>query len=160
VKSQSRRISGAVGAMALLVLATVVLAADNSGPVAVPIESIKLGPLANAPGGAPPPGVVSAVIIGDITKPGIYVLRNKWPANATLAPHTHHGKWRIYTVLEGELRWGFGSKIDEAKMVRLGPGSVASTGAGDEPHYFITGPQGATINVVAEGPFDSEFVKP
>jgi uncharacterized RmlC-like cupin family protein len=101
--------------------------------------------------------VLSAVIAGDVSKPGIYVLRNKWPPNATLAPHTHGDKWRVYTVLEGELRLGFGPKIDPAKMVRLGPGSVV-TGPTDLPHYFVTGDKGATLNVVAEGPFVTTFV--
>jgi mannose-6-phosphate isomerase-like protein (cupin superfamily) len=97
------------------------------------------------------------VLVGTLNQPGVYVLRNKWPANATLSPHTHGGKWRIYTVLEGEVRWGFGSQVVPAQTVRLGAGSVM-TGPGNMPHYFITGTEGATLQIVAEGPFTTEFV--
>lgn len=118
----------------------------------MPQDTIVLEALAGSP-----PGVTSAVVVGDLNSPGIYVLRNRWPANATLAPHTHGDKWRIYTVLEGEMRFGFGRTIEEAGMIRLGPGSVV-TGPVDLPHYFITGPEGVTLQVVAEGPFTTNFV--
>lgn len=127
-------------------------AAQDQGGIAVPAENIIFEALPNAP-----PGVTSAVIVGDLTKPGVYVLRNRWPANATLAPHTHGDKWRIYTVLEGEIRFGFGPTIEDGEMVLLKAGSVV-TGPVNLPHYFITGPEGATLHVVAEGPFITDFV--
>jgi hypothetical protein len=100
-----------------------------------------------------PPGVLSAVIVGKLDRPGTYVLRNRWPPNTVFGPHTHGEAVRVYTILEGEVWWGFGQTADEAHLVRLGPGSVAYTGPGMEPHYFRTGPDGAVFNVVAEGPF-------
>jgi mannose-6-phosphate isomerase-like protein (cupin superfamily) len=138
----------------LLAFAMPIEGAEEPRGVALPGDTILLVALPGAPA-----GVVSAVLVGDLSKPGIYVLRNKWPPNTTLAPHTHGDKWRVYTVLEGEIRMGFGLKIDEAKMVRLGPGSVF-TGPVDLPHYFITGENGATLHVVAEGPFVTTFVRP
>jgi hypothetical protein len=138
----------------VLVAASSVLAADEKAGIAVPGDSIRYAAIPGAP-----PGVLSAVIAGDLSKPGIYVLRNKWPANTALGPHTHGDKWRVYTVLEGEIHFGFGPKVDKAKMVRLGPGSVF-TGPTDLPHYFITGKDGATLHVVAEGPFVTRFVDP
>ena len=143
-------ISFMTAALASLSIASA--AAPNVG-IAVPGDTIKLAALPGAP-----PGVVSAVLVGEVTKPGIYVLRNKWPANTTLRPHTHGDKWRIYTVLEGEIQVGFGSKIDLAATQRLGPGSVF-TGPTDLPHYFITGASGATLHVVAEGPFVTQYVE-
>jgi hypothetical protein len=120
----------------------------NDDPSAIPNEEVQLEALPNAP-----PGVVSAVLFGDLAKEGLYVLRNRWPAGAVLPPHNHGNATRIYTVLEGEVWWGFGHEIDEAKMVRLGPGGVAVTRPEMPPHYFRVGPEGAVINVVAEGPF-------
>ena len=145
------RIAAGFFGTALVLSAYSLNAQDQSGTI-VPAETIVFEPLPNAP-----PGVTSAVIVGDINKPGIYVLRNKWPANATLAPHTHGDKWRIYMVLEGEIRFGFGPIIEPKKAVRLTAGSVV-TGPVDLPHYFITGPNGATLHVVAEGPFITTFV--
>lgn len=116
-------------------------------------DSISLSALPGAP-----TGVVSAVLVGALDQPGVYVLRNKWPANTTLPPHTHGGHWRIYTVLEGEVRWGFGPDVDATQTVRLGPGSVV-TGPANNPHYFTTGPDGATLQIVAQGPFVTDFVE-
>lgn len=138
---------------AALLLAT---SADSAEPAApIPNETIVYQALPGAP-----PGVLSAMLSGDLSKPGLYVLRNKWPPNAWLAPHNHGPAHRIYTVLEGEAWWGFGDTIDESKMVRLGPGSVAVTGPDLPAHYFRTGPQGLVVNVVAEGPFVTNMIKP
>jgi hypothetical protein len=148
-------VKSAIGSALLAPLALVALAAEQGRDVLIAAESIKLSPT-SAPG--LPPGVQSAVVFGNAAQPGVYVLRNIFPGNATLAPHTHGGKWRIYTVLEGEIRFGFGAKIEESKAVRMGPGSVVATF--DQAHYFMTGPAGATLNVVADGPFVTDFVTP
>lgn len=155
MQSSLRMVGSAIGCALLAVAALVALSAEQARDVLVPAESIMLSPT-SAPG--LPSGVKSAVVFGNATQPGVYVLRNRFPANATLAPHTHGSKWRIYTVMEGEIRFGFGAKIDESSSVRMGPGSVMATY--DRPHYFIAGPSGATLNVVADGPFVTEFVRP
>jgi redox-sensitive bicupin YhaK (pirin superfamily) len=144
----------ALGAVLLALGVHVALSAEQNRDYLIPAESIKLT-ATSAPG--LPPGVQSAVVSGNVAQPGVYVLRNRFPPNVTLAPHTHGKKWRIYTVLEGEIRFGFGPTIDESRMVRLGPGSVVTTF--EKPHYFLTGPAGATLNVVADGPFTTDFVK-
>lgn len=143
---------GALTCALLPLFGSAALAQDHGGR-AVPGDTIQLEALPGAP-----PGVLSAVLSGDIAEPGIYVLRNKWPPNTTLAPHIHGDKWRVYTVLDGEIRFGFGPKIEHDEMIRLGPGSVV-TGPVDLPHYFITGPEGALLNVVAEGPFITIMVE-
>jgi hypothetical protein len=146
------RIISAVGALLLCGSAQ---AQTQSQPAETVVSgaSIELQAVPGAPA-----GVVSAVLVGKLDQSGVYVLRNKWPANATLPPHTHGGRWRIYTVVDGEVHWGFGPKLDMAQTVRLGPGSVM-TGPGDKPHYFVTGALGATLQIVAEGPFTTEFVE-
>jgi hypothetical protein len=130
-----------------------VMSAEQERDVLIPAESIKLAP---ALGPGLPPGVQSAVVFGNVGKPGVYVLRNRFPPNVTLNPHTHGQKWRIYTIMDGEVRFGFGTTVDQAKSVPLKPGSVVATF--DKPHYFVTGPTGATLNVVADGPFVTNFV--
>ncbi len=122
-------------------------------PHAIPNEEIHLEALPNAPS-----GVTSAILFGDLNKEGLYVLRNKWPANAVMAPHNHGEATRIYTVLEGEAWWGFGDEVDESTMVRLGPGGVVVTRPGMPAHYFRTGPDGVVFNVVAEGPFITNMI--
>jgi hypothetical protein len=129
------------------------VAAEQERDALIPAESIVLAP---ATGPGLPPGVQSAVVFGNAGQPGVYVLRNRFPPQVTLSPHTHGQKWRIYTIMEGEVRFGFGTKVDPLKSVLLRPGSVVATF--DKPHYFVTGPSGATLNVVADGPFITDFV--
>ena len=123
-------------------------------PNPFPAEQIVLEALSMSP-----PGVTSAIVAGRLDQPGIYVLRNRWPPDTALGPHTHGDAVRVYTILEGEVWWGFGEEQDESRMVRLGPGSVAYTGPGMAPHYFRTGAEGAVFNVVATGPFVTTMVE-
>jgi hypothetical protein len=144
----------AAATAALLVLASnAALSADQERDVIIPAEAIQLSP---ALGPGLPPGVQSAAVFGDPGQPGVYVLRNTFPPNVTLNPHTHGQKWRIYTIMTGEVRFGFGTKVDPAKSMLLRPGSVVATF--EKPHYFVTGPSGATLNVVADGPFITNFL--
>jgi hypothetical protein len=140
-------------AATLMITATSALSADTVNPGPIPNESIRYEALPGSP-----PGVLSAVLSGDLSAPGLYVLRNKWQPNSWMGPHEHGSAHRIYTVLEGEVYWGYGEKIEESKMVRLGPGSVAVTGPGLPPHYFRAGPEGMVVNVVAEGPFVTNMI--
>ena len=44
-------------------------------------------------------GVETAVLYGDPSKPGLYVVRLKLPAGARVMPHIHPGEARTMTVL-------------------------------------------------------------
>jgi len=57
------------------------------------------------------PGVKLAVIEGDMTKAGPFMIRVKFPANYALGPHTHPGVEHT-TVLSGTLQIGYGTKED------------------------------------------------
>jgi quercetin dioxygenase-like cupin family protein len=102
-----------------------------------------------------PPGVTSVVVLGDLSKDGIYVLRNKFPANSTVPAHSHP-TWRIMTVLEGAVYFGYGPKLDGQQLKRFGPGSVIVEPP-NVPHYFVTKDEGAVIQFVAQGPLKSAF---
>ena len=49
---------------------------------------------------ADPRGYEQALIVGDPTKPGVYVARLRFPSNLRIAPHFHPDD-RIVTVLSG-----------------------------------------------------------
>jgi quercetin dioxygenase-like cupin family protein len=70
-----------------------------------------------------PPAARLAVLIGDPTKPGPYLIRVRLPAGTKMMPHKHPED-RIYTVLAGVFYMGLGDTFDESKLTAYGVGSV------------------------------------
>src|SRR5262245_10648198 len=58
------------------------------------------------------PGAVFAVLAGDPSKAGVYVMHLRMPANIRIEPHSHSETWRIGTVLSGTVYFGYGDKFD------------------------------------------------
>ena len=65
-------------------------------------------------------------------------------------PHSHPNE-RFITVLAGTFLIGTGPKFDRNNTVALGPGSVVHD-IPNQMHFDGTGPEGATIEIVAMGP--------
>jgi quercetin dioxygenase-like cupin family protein len=70
-----------------------------------------------------PPEARLAVVAGDPSKAGPYVVRVKLPAGVQLMPHTHPED-RIYTVMSGVFYIGIGTTFDPDKLQAYAPGSV------------------------------------
>jgi quercetin dioxygenase-like cupin family protein len=81
------------------------------------------------------PGVKLAMLEGDLTKPGPFLMRVKFPANYKLAPHMHPGVEHT-TILSGALRMGYGTR-DDGPTETLTAGTVLITPAGT-PHFLAT----------------------
>jgi quercetin dioxygenase-like cupin family protein len=88
-------------------------------------------------------GVETAVIYGDPSKPGLYVIRLKLPAGAKVMPHIHPGEVRTMTVLSGTLYFGFGNEFDETKLKAYPPGTFF-TELSTTPH-FVSAKDGEVI---------------
>jgi len=100
-------------------------------------------------------GVQFAALLGDQTKPGLYVIRVKFPPHWMDTPHWHPND-RYVTVLQGTWYTGTGPVFDPARAIPLGPGSVMKHpgkgvhwdgSAGDEPvivQIIGIGPAGTT----------------
>jgi hypothetical protein len=58
-----------------------------------------------------PPSARLAVVVGDPTEPGPYVIRVKLPAGVKLMPHVHPED-RVYTVISGVFYIGLGEHFD------------------------------------------------
>ncbi len=67
---------------------------------------------------SPIPGVQTAVISGDPTQSGLYVIRAKLSPGAKVMPHTHPDT-RYDTVLAGEVYFGFGETFDASNTKLL-----------------------------------------
>jgi quercetin dioxygenase-like cupin family protein len=101
------------------------------------------------------PGVKLAVIEGDLTKPGPFVIRVKFPAGFKLAPHTHPTLEHT-TILSGAMRLGYGTKADGPAEV-MPAGTIIITPA-NTPH-FATTPTETIVQTHGVGPWASTPVK-
>lgn len=111
-------------------------------------------------GDAPPSlprGAKLAVVSGDPTMPGPFVVRVQMPAGYTIAPHWHPTDEHV-TVLSGTLAFGMGDTIDKAAMQDLPAGGYALMPA--EMHHYAMAKTAATIQVHANGPLAINYVNP
>lgn len=102
-----------------------------------------------------PPGSRMAVIAGDPTQPGPFVLRAQFPAGYRIAPHWHATQENL-TMLTGTVAVGMGEKFDQASMTDLAPGGYTAMPAGTR-HYLVS-KTAATIQVDGVGPFAINYV--
>lgn len=145
----------AVGAssIALTAHAPQAPAATPPGHIALTPADVKWGP---APP-AVPPGAQVAVLSGDPSKPGPFVIRLKFPDGYKVPAHFHPTDEHI-TVLQGTFRAGMGDAYSEAGLKDFAPGSFIKMPK--EMHHFA-GAKGETIvQVHAEGPFVLTYVNP
>jgi quercetin dioxygenase-like cupin family protein len=92
-----------------------------------------------------------AVLFGDPTKPGLYVMRIKWlPPNNMSRPHTHPND-RFFVVVSGTWWVGSGTKFDPDSTTPVKPGSYVVHYAG-KPHYDGAKNEEAVIQVWGMGP--------
>lgn len=135
-----------VCAAGLLAFASHAAAQVNSGDV-------KWGP---APAVFPAGGQM-AVLSGDPTKPGVFVIRLKMPAGYKIPAHQHPSDEYV-TVVSGDLSLGMGDKLDPAKSAKLAAGGFALAGA--KMNHFAFSNGGAVVQISADGPFSMTYVNP
>ena len=132
--------------------------ADNSG--AAPTSHVMVAPGAITWGDPPPslpPGSKIAVIAGDPSKAGPFVIRAQVPAGYKVAPHWHPGDENL-TILSGTIALGMGETWDESKMQSLGSGGYAALPA-QMRHSFLA-KTASTFQVHGMGPFVVNYVNP
>jgi hypothetical protein len=99
-----------------------------------------------------------AILVGEPTRPGPYVVRVKVPAGVKLMPHVH-SEDRIYTVISGVFYIGRGATFDAAKLKAYPPGSVVVL-PGSTPHFHWARSGEYVTQVTAFGPLGIEYVDP
>jgi quercetin dioxygenase-like cupin family protein len=129
-------------------------AAGSSGQhIMVVPDQLKWGP---APP-ALPPGAQAAVLAGDPSKPGMFVIRAKFPDGYTVPPHWHPTDEYV-TVLSGTLMAGLGDKIDPGSMHALTAGGLAKMPK--RTNHYVRAKGETIIQVQAVGPFELTYVNP
>ncbi len=105
-----------------------------------------------------PPSVRLAVVIGEPSKPGLYLIRVKVPSGVKLMPH-RHPEDRIYTVMSGVFYIGLGEAFDGDKVTAYPPGSVIVL-PGDTWHFHYAKSGEYVTQVTALGPLGLEYLDP
>ena len=111
-------------------------------------------------GPAPPvfaKGAQMAVLSGDPSKAGEFVIRLRFPAGYKVAAH-HHPSDEYVTVISGDFSLGMGDKLDPAKSAALAPGGFALAPA--TMNHFAWTKGGAIVQVNSQGPFGMTYVNP
>ncbi len=103
-----------------------------------------------------PPEARLAVLVGDPTQTGPYVVRVKLPSGVKLMPH-RHPEDRIYTVMSGVFYIGLGEQFDGAKVKAYPPGCLVVL-PGDTPHFHWAKSGEYVTQVTAIGPLGLEYM--
>ena len=102
-----------------------------------------------------PPSARLAVLVGEPTQAGPYVIRVKVPAGVKLIPH-RHPEDRIYTVMSGVFYVGRGDQFDGDKVNAYPPGTVIVL-PGDTWHFHWAKSGEYVTQVTAIGPLGLEY---
>jgi quercetin dioxygenase-like cupin family protein len=102
-----------------------------------------------------PPSARLAVLVGEPSQPGPYVVRVKLPSGVKLMPH-RHPEDRVYTVISGTFYIGFGDRFDADKLVAYPPGALVVL-PGDTYHFHWAKSGEYVTQVTAIGPLGLEY---
>lgn len=105
-----------------------------------------------------PKGAKSALILGDPSKPGVFIAWLKFPANYPIPAHTHPYT-EVITVLKGKLGNGMGEVLDKSKGETLKVGESFVLPAG-HAHYVWTEKEETIVELIATGPWDITYSNP
>lgn len=134
----------------------------NHATPAAPPQHILLTPDAiqwmAAPAASGLPGAVQmAVLAGDPSQAGQFVVRLKLPAGSKIAAHWHPTDENV-TILQGTFAAGMGDKFAESGLKEFPMGSYVLMPR--TMHHFAMAKDDVVIQIAAEGPFAVNYVDP
>jgi quercetin dioxygenase-like cupin family protein len=97
-----------------------------------------------------------AVVQGDPSKPGLYVVRVKFEPHNFSMPHWHNTDRHI-VVLKGTWYMGVGEKFDPSTATPMPVGSYVKHPAG-APHWDGAMDEEVVLQVIGEGPVTTDLV--
>ena len=99
-------------------------------------------------------GAQNAVVVGDPSKPGFYMVYNKWTkGNHFSRPHSHPND-RYIVVLQGTWWVGTGPKFDPANTTPMPAGSFVTHFA-NQVHWDGAKDEDTVLLIMGEGPATS-----
>ena len=105
-----------------------------------------------------PKGSQVAVVKGDPSKAGDFIVRLKFPADFAVPPHSHPGDETVRIVSGGPLHYGMGEKIDMANSGTLEKGYHVTLMAG--MNHWAHAPAATVVQVNGKGPFGITYANP
>lgn len=96
------------------------------------------------------PGLRTAILYGDPSKPGPYAVRNRFPPGVMSRPHSHSSD-RFVVVVSGTWWMGTGEKFDPASTKAAPTGSTAVHFAG-KVHYDGAKDEACEVIIYGIGP--------
>jgi quercetin dioxygenase-like cupin family protein len=142
-----------IAAVAVAGVAFTAPAHSMEGVNTVQPQEIKWGP---APA-VLPPGAEAAILFGDPSREGYFVLRLKFPAGYSVAPHTHPVD-EVVTVISGTFYEGMGETADRRKAQPLPAGSFFVRPPGMAHYVFMQ--EETVIQIGTKGPWGLSYINP
>jgi quercetin dioxygenase-like cupin family protein len=149
----SALVAASTAALSILAFTAPTHAADARHHTVTPASAVQWGP---APPSLPP-GAQAAVLFGNPTKEGPFVLRLKFPAGFEIPPH-RHSKDEYLTVIAGGFALVAGETLDRSAVRPLPPASFVHLPAG-MPHAARAEVE-TIVQINGVGPFDVIYLDP
>jgi quercetin dioxygenase-like cupin family protein len=102
-----------------------------------------------------PPGAKVAVLEGDPTKEGPFVMRLRLPDGYSIPAHTHPKTERL-TVISGTFNIAMGEKLDQASGRKMPAGSFGYWAAGMK--HFVWAEGETVVQLHGMGPWSIEYL--
>jgi hypothetical protein len=106
--------------------------------------------------GSLPPGAKLAVLEGDPTKEGAFVMRLLMPDGYSIPPHTHPKIERL-TVISGIFHIAMGEKLDKKSGRKMPAGAFGYWAAGMK--HFVWGEGETVVQLHGMGPWSIKYLK-
>jgi hypothetical protein len=103
-------------------------------------------------------GAQTAVVVGDPSKPGFYMVYNKWTKGSHFSRPHFHPNDRYIVVLQGTWWVSTSKKFDPDTTVAMPTGSFV-THFGKQVHWDGAKDEDAVLLIMGEGPATSTLVK-
>jgi quercetin dioxygenase-like cupin family protein len=159
-ENHSGHMKAIIGAALALFLAVILIRAQLSAEEMQSTDMQLYSPTAiewKAAPAALPPGAKMAVLEGDPTKEGPFVVRFQFPDGYHIPPHTHPKTERV-TVISGILHLSTGEALDRSSAKKLPAGSFGYWPAGMKHTAWSEGE--TVIQLHGTGPWQINYVNP
>lgn len=104
------------------------------------------------------PGIGVMAVYGDLSKPGVYLIRVRFEPGIMSMPH-YHGEDRLATVLKGTWWTGTGKDFDPASTQPIRSSGYMMHPAG-EAHFDGAKDEEVILQIVGVGPSSTTFIRP
>jgi pimeloyl-ACP methyl ester carboxylesterase/quercetin dioxygenase-like cupin family protein len=121
-----------------------------------PADIAALAPTDAGAGTSGVTGIMTRVLKGDPTQPGLYTIQLEVPPNTRIEAHDHPDD-RVATVVSGTWYFGYGASFDERALKALPPGSFYAESS-NAPHFARTGREAVVVQISGVGPTGTHYV--